>query len=77
VFAKRKYVCLSGTRDKSVIKKLEDLGYTVVDGWRNDVIALVIPRETFQSTKVAKAQNLGRAIYTVDQVMNEGALDLS
>lgn len=77
VFSTGKYVCLSGTRDKAVIKKLESLGYTVVDSWRNDVIALVIPRETYQSTKVAKAQNLGRAIYTVDQVMNEGALDLS
>ena len=66
-------ICISGTRDKDLIALLQQKGYDVTEAWNKGVKALVIPRITYQSSKVAKAQNLGKPIYTIDDVMN-GAL---
>lgn len=63
-------VCLSGTRDKSVITALELAGYEVTDSWSSDVDYLVIPDVTYESSKVRKAFKQNTIVMTVDTVLN-------
>lgn len=57
-------VALSGTRDPELIKFLESKGYEVID-YNNSCSILIIPDETFSSSKVIKAREKGKTIITV------------
>ena len=54
-------VALSGTRDPELIKFLESKGYEVID-YNNSCSILIIPDETFSSSKVIKAKEKGKTI---------------
>ena len=57
-------VALSGTRDPELIKFLESKGYEVID-YNNSCSILIIPDESFSSSKVIKAREKGKTIITV------------
>jgi NAD-dependent DNA ligase len=67
-------VCLSGTRDERLTNELERRGYEVTDAFNKKCIAVVIPNPMFTSSKVDKANKNGIPVYTMNQVLNDGAL---
>ena len=59
-------VCLSGTRDKLLMKILEEEGYEVTTDWSSDVTTLLIPDNDYRSSKVKKALRNNIPIMTVE-----------
>lgn len=60
-------VCLTGTRDTTTIKLLEDHGYEV-GGFSKDCVAVIVPDTSFNSAKTEKARQLNIPIYTLAEV---------
>ena len=69
----RGVVCMSGTRDDSIKKMLNGMGYEVVDSWSNRVTCVVIPDPMFTSSKVNKAHAKNIPVYTISEI-RDGAL---
>ncbi len=55
----RGLVVVSGTRDKTLINRLEKLGYNVTDQFNKNAIAILVPSYNFQSSKTKKANKYG------------------
>lgn len=66
---KGELICLSGTRDSSLVNALELAGYRVTDDWSSEVNILLIPHEGYMSSKVKKALKHMVPIYTADDAL--------
>ena len=62
-------VCLTGTRDKTVIDYLTKKGYQVTDSLTKDTVLVVRPDPMFESGKTKKAYNLGIKIITINEAL--------
>ena len=62
-------VCLTGTRDKTVIDYLTKKGYQVTDSLTKDTVLVVRPDPMFESGKTKKAYDLGIKIITVNEAL--------
>ena len=62
-------VCLTGTRDKTVIDYLTKKGYNVTDTLTKDTVLVVRPDTMFESGKTKKAHELGIKIITVNEAL--------
>jgi DNA ligase (NAD+) len=62
-------VCLTGTRDKTVIDYLTKKGYQVTDSLTKDTVLVVRPDPMFESGKTKKAYELGIKIITVNEAL--------
>lgn len=62
-------VCLTGTRDKTVIDYLTKKGYAVSDNLTKDTLYVVRPDPTFESGKTRKAFQLGIKIITINEAL--------
>lgn len=62
-------VCLTGTRDKTVIEYLTKKGYEVSDTLTKDTVYVVRPDPTFTSGKTKKAYDLGIKILTIQEAL--------
>ena len=62
-------VCLTGTRDKTVIEHLTALGYDVTDSLTKDTVLVVRPDPMFESGKTKKAYDLGIKIITINEAL--------
>ena len=62
-------VAMSGTRDATLTKYLEDKGYEVCD-YNNSCSFLVIPSKDFTSSKVEKALAHNKTVITVEEAYN-------
>jgi NAD-dependent DNA ligase len=62
-------VCLTGTRDKTVIEYLTKKGYEVSDTLTKDTKYVVRPDPTFTSGKTKKAYDLGIKILTIQEAL--------
>lgn len=67
---KKGVVTLTGTRDKDVSSYLESKGYEVNTSFTQKTTILVIPNESFTSSKVAKAKQNNIPIYTINDIKN-------
>jgi NAD-dependent DNA ligase len=66
---KGELICLSGTRDSSLVNALTLAGYRVTDDWSSEVNILLIPHEGYMSSKVKKALKHMVPIYTADDAL--------
>jgi DNA ligase (NAD+) len=62
-------VCLTGTRDKTVIDYLTKKGYQVTDSLTKDTVLVVRPDPMFESGKTKKAYDLGIKIITINEAL--------
>lgn len=62
-------VCLTGTRDRTVIEHLTSKGYAVSDSLTKDTVFVVRPDPTFESSKTKRAMELGIKIITVNDAL--------
>ena len=62
-------VCLTGTRDKTVIDYLTKKGYQVSDSLTKDTVLVVRPDPMFESGKTKKAHDLGIKIITINEAL--------
>ena len=62
-------VCLTGTRDATVIDYLTKKGYSVSDTLTKDVVLVVRPDPMFESAKTKKAKELGIKIITINEAL--------
>ena len=62
-------VCLTGTRDKTVIDYLTKKGYNVTDSLTKDTVLVVRPDTMFESGKTKKAYDLGIKVITINQAL--------
>ena len=62
-------VCLTGTRDKTVIDYLTKKGYHVTDSLTKDTVLVVRPDPMFESGKTKKANDLGIKIITINEAL--------
>ena len=62
-------VCLTGTRDKTVIDYLTKKGYQVSDSLTKDTVLVVRPDPMFESGKTKKAYDLGIKIITINEAL--------
>ena len=62
-------VCLTGTRDKTVIEYLTGKGYSVSDNLTKDTVLVVRPDPMFESGKTKKARELGIKIITIQEAL--------
>lgn len=62
-------VCLTGTRDKTVIDYLTKKGYEVTDSLTKDTVLVVRPDPMFESGKTKKAYDLGIKIITINEAL--------
>lgn len=62
-------VCLTGTRDKTLIDHLTKKGYHVSDSLTKDTIYVVRPDPMFESGKTKKAYQLGIKIITLQEAL--------
>lgn len=61
-------VTLTGTRDKDVIKYLESKGYEVSTSFTKKTNVLIVPDESFTSSKTTKAKQNNIPVYTITNV---------
>lgn len=61
-------VCMSGTRDETAKRILEEAGYIVTDKFNSNIVMLVVPYLGFKSSKVAKANKKGIRIIDVEDI---------
>ena len=65
-------VMFSGCRpNEDLESRLHNIGFEPVDSWKSDAIALIIPYEGFQSTKVSKATLKGVPIITFSKLKED------
>ena len=62
-------VCLTGTRDKTVVDYLTKKGYQVTDSLTKDTVLVVRPDPMFESGKTKKAYELGIKIITINEAL--------
>lgn len=62
-------VCLTGTRDKTVIEYLTGKGYSVSDNLTKDTVLVVRPDPMFESSKTKRANELGIKIITIQEAL--------
>lgn len=62
-------VCMTGTRDKTVIEYLTNKGYSVSDNMTKDTVLVVRPDPMFESGKTKKAHELGIKIITIQEAL--------
>lgn len=62
-------VCLTGTRDKTLIDHLTKKCYQVTDSLTKDTVLVVRPDPMFESGKTKKAYNLGIKIITINEAL--------
>ena len=62
-------VCLTGTRDKTVIDYLTKKGYQVTDSLTKDTVLVIRPDPMFESGKTKKAFDLGIKIITINEAL--------
>lgn len=62
-------ICLTGTRDKTLIDYLTKKGYQVSDSLTKDTLYVVRPDPMFESGKTKKAFQLGIKIMTINEAM--------
>ena len=68
---KKKQIRFTGVRDKSLIERLEPLGYDIGEGGiTKSTDILLIPYEGFTSTKTAKAVSYGALLVPIDEFRN-------
>ena len=60
-------VCMTGTRDKTVIDYLSEKGYNIVS-FSKSTNVLIVPTLDYISNKVIKAKEMGIPIYDIDSV---------
>lgn len=62
-------VCMTGTRDKTVIEYLTNKGYSVSDNMTKDTVLVVRPDPMFESGKTKRANELGIKIITIQEAL--------